>query len=346
MVTIPKSPVRSSAGWRSGISKRSIENFKTQTTKIIAGKTEEVAQKTVDNISKAYMLGIKSRLLEGGFEQAADFNSQRLVSNLADSIYREGASVTKVFTTEYINSEGDKAFKNKYINEQGFKVVVPVDSHGLMLYLEYGTGLKGARNSDGYAERHGWNYAVNKDDYRTVEDFNPYRKEFGIWSYRYDPIVSKLGFVFTPDKFSYITKSDVDPVKFISRKEYKHKNKTWRYTKSYVRKDGTKVRGYRSKIKNKRAGEVKVYEYDYTDRYRFVWSEGIKPIRFIYETKLRLKNLLKNLDLSSGHYEPSGNSKKPFTANLGQSDLSPKAVRLLNSLSNGEWSKTGGKLWI
>lgn len=326
MAITPKKPVRSSAGGKSGISQKSINNFKKQTTMKINSLCLNYAKNVTKNLVRAYALGVKSRLIEEGFKQSGDyFNGQRIVINLAKTI--------------------------RYDDTQAF---IPVDRHGLMLYLEYGTGLVGAENSTGYAERHGWNYAINKKKYKRVSDYNPFKSVYSQNGYNdyfgddYIPFTTKLGhklgFTFQKSPVSFVTKDDVDPVPFKSRKIYYYKEERWRYTKSYVRGNGVKVRGYRSKIKNKNAGKFKVYDYDYTDRYGLVWSAGIKPMLFIYKTKRILKNVLKKTDFN-GFYSSTSKSGKPYTANLDFKVLSDKAIKTLNRIANGDWSK-GEQRWV
>lgn len=321
-----RKPVRSRAGGKSGISRDQIDKFKRQSARFMNETSREYSNEVTETLVKAYTLGIKSRLKEGGYEQAKNDTSKRIVDELVNSIHYKEA----------------ETYLDPY-----FETIVPVDENGIMLYLEYGTGLKGEKNSNGYGESNGWNYAINRDDYRSVADFNPYKKNSGIWNPDYDPIVHKLGFVFTPDKDTFITKDDVYPVKFISRKFYQYKDKRWRYTKSYVRKDGTKVRGYRAKIKNKNAGKTKVYEYDYTDRYKFAWSEGIKPIAFVGRTKKLLKKYIRYIGKTSGRFEfkikTKGGKKKVLHGNIIHDNLSKDAIKLLDAISNGEWSKGGAK---
>ena len=315
MAITPKKPVRSRGGQTSAISRAQIDKFRRRATRLINETAMNVGEVVAQNLIKAYTIGLKSRLLNDGFEQAGDCNSKNIVRNIADSIHCD----------EY-------------------QCFVPIDKDGIILYLEYGTGLVGKENSNGYGEKHGWNYAVNRINYKTLRDYNPYRRYSGVFSPNFDPYVDKLGYVFKKDRNSYITKDDVDPMPFISIKQYWVKDKRWRYTKGYFRKDGTKVRGYRSKIKNKDARTIRVYKYDYTNRYNLAWSQGIKPIMFINRTKERLKAVLRRMDKNSGYVEFKKKVKGKVyrtAGNLSYIQLSDKAIKILNSIANGDWSNGG-----
>ena len=316
MAITPKKPVRSRGGQTSAISRAQIDKFRRRATRLINETAMNVGDVVAKNLIKAYTIGLKSRLLNDGFEQAGDCNSKNIVRRIVDSIHCD----------EY-------------------QCFVPIDKDGIVLYLEYGTGLTGEKLSNGYGEKHGWNYAVNRLNYKALSEYKPYRKprkHSSNTNRTYNASIGKLGYVFTKDRNSYITKDDVDPMPFVSISRYKYKDKGWRYTKGYFRKNGTKVRGYRSKIRRKYSGESVVYKYDYTNRYLLTWSQGIKPIMFIHRTKECLKSVLRRMDKNKGYVEFKKKGKEDRIAgNLSYDKLSDNAIKILNIIANGDWSNGG-----
>lgn len=116
----------------------------------------------------------------------------------------------------------------------GYQVIIRQDPEGLMMFLEYGTGLIGEADPHPESGEVGWEYAVNASSnskaYRSVNG------RFG-WFFR------------TDSDETYIEKTDSN------------------------RRDGGTL----------------------------VFSQGIKPVRYIYETKLELEDVLRrsrgNIDL-------------------------------------------------
>lgn len=150
-------------------------------------------------------------------------------------------------------------------------VIVPQGDEGLGMFLEYGTGLVGEKDPHPKAGEIGWSYAINKDNYR-------YAKA------RPDTM-SKLGFIFKRSD-TYLDGNDVNP---LYRKSYKHiEPKVHRvYYKGYTDSLGRKREGYWKTVTR----HEKDYEYHYFYR-DWVLSQGLKPIRYIYDTRVNLNRII------------------------------------------------------
>ncbi len=146
-------------------------------------------------------------------------------------------------------------------------VRIKMDPEGLMMFLEYGTGLVGESDPHPEASRDGWSYATRK----------------GVKGH-YKNINDRLGFLFYNTGTNYIDNDDITPVKF---KPLKKRRGTW-----YIRR-------------NPKTGRRNVYVKSYvrrkpkeqsTERTKenLVFSEGIYPVRYIYETKQKIRKFLKN----------------------------------------------------
>lgn len=151
-------------------------------------------------------------------------------------------------------------------------VVVPNDPEGLNMFLEYGTGLAGDADKNPDAKKIGWKYAINKDKYQ--------RRIGG-----YGGGAEKLGFIFTK-KGTYLDENDLNPVytkhpqpirsatkeaKIITVKGYT--DSRGRTVESYVKQIDTLPKAYKP-LRNK------------------VLSQGIKPVRYIYATRVNLNRII------------------------------------------------------
>ena len=178
--------------------------------------------------------------------------STGLIANIANSI-------TYTKSTRTLYRTGTTEGKPKKVS--GYVVKIPMDREGLVMFLEYGTGLNGLRNRHPEASKIGWAYAINRERYKT----------FG----------TKRGFIFRSTGRNYI---DNDDYKF--RHRYLS---TTEYIKGYVRtskKTGkqTFVKGYRRARKTPKMVEGKK---------TWVLSSGITPVRFIYRAKNKVRQLIR-----------------------------------------------------
>lgn len=147
----------------------------------------------------------------------------------------------------------------------GYEVSIPVDDEGLLLFLEYGTGLVGENQRHEEASAIGWKYALNRD---------LYTKGGGWFFNRYPTRGDETA-------IAYLDQKDITPV--VSVTEYVSERGRVR---GYVTKTGKKVRGYTRK---RAVPKTKSYQKTSTST---VWSKGLAPVKFIYNTKQELRNIL------------------------------------------------------
>lgn len=147
---------------------------------------------------------------------------------------------------------------------RGYSVRVPADSEGLNMFLEFGTGLTGEANAHPEASSIGWAYAVNRENYIG-----------GGWIFNPNPLVpfrwtskgikTNVMRGLEPEGeetgFAYIDQNDIYPME---------------QTKKY---------------KSKKTGVTKTY----TRKRNRVFTKGLMPTRYLYDTKQDIKNFYRLL---------------------------------------------------
>ena len=149
-------------------------------------------------------------------------------------------------------------------NSKGRSVVrVPRDSEGLAMFLEYGTGFYGQYNPHPDAGEKGWVYAINSMRYKS-------RNGVRGWFFR--------------DKGTYIDEKDETNVVFANP------NAEMRSWVNPHTRNGKPVKGYFRF--NKGQAPVK------TD---LVFSAGLVPTRFMYDSKEQIRNAIDKARQSDGN---------------------------------------------
>ena len=144
--------------------------------------------------------------------------------------------------------------------KSGYKVVLSrqTDPEGLLMFLEFGTGLVGKNNQHSWAGNIGWQYAINEDKYKTRSN-------------------GKEGWFWRPqgDNTRYIDKDDM----------------VENYKRTY--------NAYKLKPEHPIFGRTtKFWEtHRLTGNPRVVFSSGIKPLRFLYRTRL---DIVKAINRANG----------------------------------------------
>ena len=147
--------------------------------------------------------------------------------------------------------------------KSGYKIVLSrqTDPEGLLMFLEFGTGLVGKENPHSWAGGIGWQYAINEENYKTRSN-------------------GKEGWFWRPqgDNTKYIDKDDM----------------VENYKRTY--------NAYRLKPEHPRYGRTtKFWEtHRFTGNPRVVFSSGIKPLRFLYRTRL---DIIKAINRANGDIE-------------------------------------------
>ena len=156
-----------------------------------------------------------------------------------------------------------------------FTVVIPRDAEGLNVFLEYGTGLAGknAEQKNPDAKRVGWQYAIHEADYK----------------YRMGSpkgLVKTKGFLFKK-KGTYLDREDLNPL--ISVKEtqpYSDGSYAKEITVSgYTDKRGRVIPSYTKVISRTPHTSIRA-------QYDWVLSQGLKPVRYVYSTRVNLNRVI------------------------------------------------------
>ena len=177
----------------------------------------------------------------------------------------------------------------------GHKVNIPIDNEGLVMFLEYGTGLVGDRNkhpqTDALKAYSGgrvmnWKYAVNKDKYRPVKMRNKFNRQVDVNLPYYTERDGKKGFVFIKQPNRYIDSNDT----VFMNNPYTSKY-SWVRGYEVKNKDGEVIRRVRPYVRYNVKPKTHYYKREY------VFSEGLKPTRFIYDAKLQTIQALNNIKI-------------------------------------------------
>lgn len=167
-----------------------------------------------------------------------------------------------------ITAETERTEIASYTN----KIYIKPDREGLVSFLEFGTGLVGYQNPHKQAHKYGWEYAINASNYR-------YRR------YRPDGIVRPNAGWFFRYGDSYLDINDEFPIK-----------KVYRYVseKQWVRTRAPryKIHGY-----TRRRPKTIITEKVLEDR-NSAFSEGLKPLRFFYDTKNEFNRIFRKMSRS------------------------------------------------
>ena len=180
-----------------------------------------------------------------------------------ESMNGESASIVRglkdnIYTEGWSIPVGDKV---KVYNI----VRVKRDPQNLLMFLEYGTGVAGFYDNHPEAGKNGWIYWTNPKHYK--------RPIYAINDLRYDG----YGWFFNKKPFSFVGRNDHENVVF----KYRYKQDVEGYEKTLKSGKKVKVRPYTRKI---RYAPDKVVD-------NAVFTQGIKPVRFLYDTRQEIKGL-------------------------------------------------------
>ena len=239
--------------------------------------------KAINIFRKELKEKINAKILEAGEEKTLNLaNTFAYVSkNKLNSA--NPAPESKGLIEEIKNSITVEKIRQK-LNEDkkatvGYGIKIPIDKEGLVMFLEYGTGILGENNKHPQTDVLNmdirglsfsvWKYAVNKNNYKTVKIRNRYNKLEDKMVPCYITRNGKLGFVFKKHEGKYIDAND----EVFFNEPYKTK---YSWVKGYTDKNGRVVKPYIRYHKDIRT---------YNRIQQYVFSQGIKPVRFIYDAK-------------------------------------------------------------
>lgn len=140
-------------------------------------------------------------------------------------------------------------------SKTGYQIIVRSDEEGLMMFLEYGTGLVGEQAEHPEASKVGWEYAINEPDYINYGD--------------------RRGWFFKPNENSYIDIHDIE-IKY----KRSFKKGTAKAYSPVLSSEYPNREAFLEDNKNYYSSDVTAGETTKT-----VFSQGIEPVRYIYETK-------------------------------------------------------------
>ena len=149
-----------------------------------------------------------------------------------------------------------------YIKLDNGKSIVRIPRSDLTMFLEYGTGIAGSYNEHPEAYEFGWKYVLHPEHYKRPTNIIENLKYNG------------YGWFYKKKRRSYLDVSDSTNI--IQRKSVEQN------VKGYFRKDGVYVKPY---IRNK---TVK----SFVKMKNTVFTQGIKPVRFIYTAKQNIINMI------------------------------------------------------
>ena len=186
--------------------------------------------------------------------------SKGIINKIAESIHLEDVKGRAVFSSTKNNKKilGGKILK------------VPIDKDRLVMFLEYGTGLVSDDEKHPEAGSINWRYAVNDGKPKTImrklkrgNSFIKYPVNIDWYTQKFN----RRGFVFKYKGNEYIDRNDVLFSNFYQRFR--------KQPKPYLSKTG--------KLVQPKQSFYTLYNEEAESTY--VFSSGLKPIRFIYDTR-------------------------------------------------------------
>lgn len=146
---------------------------------------------------------------------------------------------------------------------RGYSVRIPADREGLFMFLEFGTGLVGEGQAHPEASNIGWEYGVNRENYIS-----------GGWIFNPNP---NIPYRFTSKGEMTYNMRGLEPVGEETGFAYIDQND------HYPMRENKKVKSKKGKV------------YTYVRERNRVFSRGLVPTRYIYDTKQDIKNFYRML---------------------------------------------------
>ena len=261
------------------------KKFRRDLDKVINEKILRLGEDVSDAVAYNFVRVAQSKLERYGSQNAKDANSYSKIQQISDSI-------ELVDETKRTLTSGNRYKKTK----TGTTVRIPIDKDKLVLFLEYGTGLEGKNDPHEEANRFGWGYAINDNTVKVTN--TKYRSFVTNW---YPSIEAngfyRRGFVFKYknqylDKNDNIFKNKYSEIKDIVIKE-KFISVPQTIMHSKLGKEYTR-RAY-SYLRKLRPDQyiTSQIEIEHESKNEYVVSSGLKPARFIYDTKTQIRQILR-----------------------------------------------------
>ena len=289
------------------INRNVLKKFRKDIEQLINERALQVSKGFSKDVAEAFVVNARRKLIQ---DSVPSSRSIGLVDNIANSIVVEDLSSNPSFgskkkPTRTIYSSS----KNLPYQVTGSVVRVPVDKDKLVLFLEYGTGLSGKDNPHPEASRVGWEYAINDGTRNEVIRKEGYYHKYSDWQEWYFFYGGEKGFAFKPKDNSYIQRyPQIDESFYNARTIYYEEDQLVEYTKEIyvpetqmVSKKGKRFTrsSYHYPRKFQRIEKVLVEDVDWNDT-EYIFTKGIVPVKFIYDTKVKIREALDK-------YRSSGN---------------------------------------
>lgn len=227
------------------MNKSQFDKFRRKLDAVVNERANRIANEISGEIVKVFVKRAKSRLEKASDDMVGE--SAGIIKTLSDNI---------TYETQPYYQIGKTTKKPEMVNRS--YVRVKRDSQNLIMFLEYGTGLVGESNRHPEADKIGWNYATNRDNYKRLTRSN-----------------TGEGWFFTRKPSSIILKEDIPIHSYlVNERIVKHQVITVKKGKM-AGKTYERHQPYNKKTKSSKS----------------IFTQGIKPVRFIYKTKQELKNL-------------------------------------------------------
>ena len=225
----------------------SIEALRKHISRTVSDRAERIASEVTRSATEIFVNNAKKYLDES---TPKDENSARLIEDIKNNIYSSKSSSS----------------------DHSYNVTIEADPEGLVLFLEYGTGLMGLAYGHENDDLVKWNYASNLGASHGAD--------------RYVSHNGSIGWFFSSKRGTYIDKNDESPV------EVYRPTREWFDVRSYER-NGHIVRSHKRRYR--RWTNVKI-------RPESVFTEGLKPIRYIYRATEDVRRALEKCsqELSAG----------------------------------------------
>ena len=207
---------------------------------------------------------IANRVSAKVVETFAERAKQRIEKAAQDFTPESASIINSLKDNIYVEKE-DLSSVNKITGKTKERVYASVrikrDPQNLLMFLEYGTGMAGSYNEHPEAASVGWKYAIHPESFRHADKLIP------------NLMYNKMGWFFKKKPMSVLTKHDKENI-VVSHKGFQE-------VKPYIR-NGKPVKGYVRRVKTKPDRIINA-----------VFTQGIKPVRFIYDTKKELEGMFK-----------------------------------------------------
>lgn len=225
------------------------------------------ASEQTDKIANSFIKSMRNKLTSRASPSPESFP---LLEQISSSIYKDYHQITRD------NSSSQRTVP---------KIVIPMDPEGLVMFLEYGTGILGDQTEHPEAKQVGWAYKTGEDKYVRYN---------GKWGFIFQDLRSagtrnnprdhrtKEIFPKREKTTQYIDENDI-----VGLNEYSYRESNTQWITRH-NKNGSVTRYVR-----RRPHGTKVVRYTRFRPHK-IFSQGLRSTKFIYDTKMQFLDLIRN----------------------------------------------------